>query len=209
MAEAQRTNKPSGKCHYCLMISKTCKEASKTIPARGGAPKEEYLFINAEEEFFYEVRSRAGQQHGSTCWNFFNSFFCTCLEKKDLICLPAISKHSLFLLFTASGHQVPLLGSGGGRLLPERQVVVRRRPHEAVQDCDADPGRQDACRHGQTEGEPDCVNLQINTRLLSVCVCVCVTPTLRICGFIDITCYWTAEGSLLFRTSLLHFFFFF
>ncbi|XP_075889555.1 protein BCCIP homolog [Nelusetta ayraudi] len=54
MAEAQRTNKPSGRCHYCLMISKTCKEASKSIPARGGAPKEEYLFINAEEEFFYE-----------------------------------------------------------------------------------------------------------------------------------------------------------
>ncbi|XP_035520177.1 protein BCCIP homolog [Morone saxatilis] len=54
IAEAQRTNKPSGKCHYCLMISKTCKEASKSIPARGGAPKEEYMFVNAEEEFFYE-----------------------------------------------------------------------------------------------------------------------------------------------------------
>lgn len=57
IAEAQRTNKPSGRCHYCLMISKTCKEASKNIPARGGAPKEEYLFVNAEEEFFYEVKS--------------------------------------------------------------------------------------------------------------------------------------------------------
>lgn len=57
MAEAQRTNKPSGRCHYCLMISKTCKEASKNIPARGGAPTEEYMFLNAEEEFFYEVRS--------------------------------------------------------------------------------------------------------------------------------------------------------
>lgn len=57
MAEAQRTNKPSGRCHYCLMISKTCKEASKNIPARGGAPKEEYMFVNAEEEFFYEVKS--------------------------------------------------------------------------------------------------------------------------------------------------------
>ncbi|XP_061564619.1 protein BCCIP homolog [Cololabis saira] len=54
IAEAQRTNKPSGKCHYCLMISKTCKEASKNIPARGGAPKEEHMFVNAEEEFFYE-----------------------------------------------------------------------------------------------------------------------------------------------------------
>jgi hypothetical protein len=34
------------------MISKTCKEVTKSIPARGGAaPKEELLFINAEEEF--------------------------------------------------------------------------------------------------------------------------------------------------------------
>lgn len=39
------------------MISKTCKEASKNIPARGGAPKEEYMFVNAEEEFFCEVMS--------------------------------------------------------------------------------------------------------------------------------------------------------
>ncbi|XP_054454639.1 protein BCCIP homolog [Anoplopoma fimbria] len=54
IADAQSTNKPSGKCHYCLMISKTCKEANKSIPARGGAPKDEYLFVNAEEEFFYE-----------------------------------------------------------------------------------------------------------------------------------------------------------
>ncbi|XP_058476123.1 protein BCCIP homolog [Solea solea] len=54
LAEAQTTNKPSGRCHYCLMISKTCKEATKSIPARGGAPKEEYIFVNAEEEFFYE-----------------------------------------------------------------------------------------------------------------------------------------------------------
>lgn len=55
MAEAQRTNKPSGRCHYCLMISKTCKEAAKTIPVRGEAPKEEeYMFVNAEEEFFHE-----------------------------------------------------------------------------------------------------------------------------------------------------------
>ncbi|XP_026170986.1 protein BCCIP homolog [Mastacembelus armatus] len=54
IAEAQRTNKPSGKCHYCLMISKTCKEATKSMPVRGGAPKDEYMFVNAEEEFFYE-----------------------------------------------------------------------------------------------------------------------------------------------------------
>ncbi|KAK1794225.1 hypothetical protein P4O66_011121 [Electrophorus voltai] len=51
MAEAQKTNKPSGKCHYCLLISKTCQETKK--PARG-PPKGELLFVNAEEEFFYE-----------------------------------------------------------------------------------------------------------------------------------------------------------
>ncbi|KAG7264136.1 hypothetical protein CRUP_018678 [Coryphaenoides rupestris] len=56
MVEAQRTNKPSGKCHYYLMVSKTCKEVTKSIPARGGntAPSEELLFVNAEEMFFYE-----------------------------------------------------------------------------------------------------------------------------------------------------------
>ncbi|XP_061763544.1 protein BCCIP homolog isoform X2 [Nerophis ophidion] len=54
ITDAERTNKPSGKYHYCLMISKTCKESTKSIPARGGAPKNEYMFINAEEEFFYE-----------------------------------------------------------------------------------------------------------------------------------------------------------
>uniref|UniRef100_A0A673CSE5 Protein BCCIP homolog n=1 Tax=Sphaeramia orbicularis TaxID=375764 RepID=A0A673CSE5_9TELE len=61
IAEAQRTNKPSGKCHYCLLISKTCKEASKTIPARGGgAPKEEYMFINqAILKFHYSVQEEA------------------------------------------------------------------------------------------------------------------------------------------------------
>lgn len=90
----------------------------------------------------------------------------TCLE----YCLPAIFEHrrALLLLLTASRHQVPLLGPGGGGLLSERQVVVRRRPHEAVQDSDADTSGQDACRHGQTQGEPDCVNFQINTRLLYI-----------------------------------------
>lgn len=60
ISEAERTNKPSGKYHYCLMISKTCKEAGKGIPA----PKNEYTFINAEEEFFYEVLKT---RRGLTC----------------------------------------------------------------------------------------------------------------------------------------------
>ncbi|KAJ3608389.1 hypothetical protein NHX12_025436 [Muraenolepis orangiensis] len=72
MAEAQRTNKPSGKCHYCLMISKTCKEPTKTIPARGGAaPTDDLHFVNAEEEFFYEHAtlkfSYSVQDEADTC----------------------------------------------------------------------------------------------------------------------------------------------
>lgn len=112
------------------------------------------------------LRATAPLDWWMCCWNFLNqSISCT-----GLICLPAISQRSLFrLLSAASGHQVPLLGPGGGRLLPERQVVLRWRPHEAVQDCDADTSRQDACHHGQTEGQPDCVNLQLNTRLLCIC----------------------------------------
>lgn len=39
------------------MISKTCKEAAKTIPARA-PPKDEYMFVNAEEEFFFEVKDK-------------------------------------------------------------------------------------------------------------------------------------------------------
>uniref|UniRef100_G3NDN2 Protein BCCIP homolog n=1 Tax=Gasterosteus aculeatus aculeatus TaxID=481459 RepID=G3NDN2_GASAC len=78
LADAQRTNKPSEKCHYCLMISKTCKEANKSVPARGGAPKDEYLFVNAEEEFFYEQAilkfHYSVQEDADTClsgrWSF-------------------------------------------------------------------------------------------------------------------------------------------
>ncbi|XP_077358674.1 protein BCCIP homolog [Festucalex cinctus] len=54
ISEAERTNKPSGKYHYYLMISKTCMQASKTVTGRGPDPKDEYMFINAEEEFFFE-----------------------------------------------------------------------------------------------------------------------------------------------------------
>ncbi|KAK9530228.1 hypothetical protein VZT92_011747 [Zoarces viviparus] len=78
IAEAQRTNMPSGKCHYCLMISKTCKEANRSIPSRGGAPKDEYLFVNAEEEFFCEQAilkfNYSVQEDADTClsgrWSF-------------------------------------------------------------------------------------------------------------------------------------------
>lgn len=58
LSEAQRTNKPCGKCHYYLLISKTFTEATKSNSKRKegrNQPKEELMFANAEEEFFHEV----------------------------------------------------------------------------------------------------------------------------------------------------------
>lgn len=58
LTEAQRTNKPCGKCHYYLLISKTFTEATKSNSKRKEVrnhPKEELMFANAEEEFFHEV----------------------------------------------------------------------------------------------------------------------------------------------------------
>ncbi|XP_049620468.1 BRCA2 and CDKN1A-interacting protein [Suncus etruscus] len=56
LAEAQRTNKPCGKCHFFLLISKTFVDAGKDGSRRkpGGQGIEELRFANAEEEFFYE-----------------------------------------------------------------------------------------------------------------------------------------------------------
>lgn len=57
-AEAHRTNKPCGKCHFYLLISKTFVEAGKSNSKkkRSNQKKEALMFANAEEEFFYEVR---------------------------------------------------------------------------------------------------------------------------------------------------------
>uniref|UniRef100_A0A8C5PX23 Protein BCCIP homolog n=1 Tax=Leptobrachium leishanense TaxID=445787 RepID=A0A8C5PX23_9ANUR len=53
LAEAQRTNKPCGKCYYYLILSKTFMEAAKK--GRGGTRgQNEMMFANAEDEFFYE-----------------------------------------------------------------------------------------------------------------------------------------------------------
>lgn len=101
MAEAQRTNKPSGKCHYCLMISKTCKEASKTIPGRGGPPKEEYLFINAEEEFFYEVRLVQSSNRMDLLLQFF-LLFMSCKKRKIT---SIVSQQYLNILSSSSSQQ--------------------------------------------------------------------------------------------------------
>ncbi|XP_069836131.1 BRCA2 and CDKN1A-interacting protein [Dendropsophus ebraccatus] len=54
LAEAQRTNKPCGKCYYYILICKTFTEAAKKSGGTGSKGKEEMMFANAEEEFFYE-----------------------------------------------------------------------------------------------------------------------------------------------------------
>uniref|UniRef100_A0A8D1DDB3 BRCA2 and CDKN1A-interacting protein n=1 Tax=Sus scrofa TaxID=9823 RepID=A0A8D1DDB3_PIG len=59
LAEAHRTNKPCGKCHFYLLISKTFVEAGKSNSKKkwSDPKKEELMFANAEEEFFYEEES--------------------------------------------------------------------------------------------------------------------------------------------------------
>ncbi|KAM5320292.1 BRCA2 and CDKN1A-interacting protein isoform 3-T3 [Glossophaga mutica] len=59
LAEAHRTNKPCGKCHFYLLISKTFVEAAKnnSRQKRSSHQKDELVFANAEEEFFYEEES--------------------------------------------------------------------------------------------------------------------------------------------------------
>ncbi|XP_074963776.1 BRCA2 and CDKN1A-interacting protein [Phalacrocorax aristotelis] len=81
LTEAQRTNKPCGKCHYYLLISKTFTEATKSNSKRRegrNQQKEELMFANAEEEFFYEKAflkfSYSVQEESDTClggrWSF-------------------------------------------------------------------------------------------------------------------------------------------
>ncbi|XP_053548494.1 BRCA2 and CDKN1A-interacting protein [Bombina bombina] len=53
LEEAQKTNKPCGKCLYYILLSKTFVEAAK-VSRQGLQGKEELTFANAEEEFFYE-----------------------------------------------------------------------------------------------------------------------------------------------------------
>ncbi|XP_074446484.1 BRCA2 and CDKN1A-interacting protein [Larus michahellis] len=81
LTEAQRTNKPCGKCHYYLLISKTFTEATKSSSKRRegrNQQKEELMFANAEEEFFYEKAllkfNYSVQEESDTClggrWSF-------------------------------------------------------------------------------------------------------------------------------------------
>ncbi|XP_025921390.1 BRCA2 and CDKN1A-interacting protein isoform X1 [Apteryx rowi] len=81
LTDAQRTNKPCGKCHYYLLISKTFTEATKSNSKRRegrSQQKEELMFANAEEEFFYEKAllkfNYSVQEESDTClggrWSF-------------------------------------------------------------------------------------------------------------------------------------------
>nr|XP_020647159.1 BRCA2 and CDKN1A-interacting protein isoform X1 [Pogona vitticeps] len=56
LIEAQRTNKPCGRCYYYLLISKTFTDKKSGVKKKGSSThqKEELMFSNAEEEFFYE-----------------------------------------------------------------------------------------------------------------------------------------------------------
>ncbi|XP_006867496.1 PREDICTED: BRCA2 and CDKN1A-interacting protein [Chrysochloris asiatica] len=80
LVEAHRTNKPCGKCHFYLLISKTFVETGKTNARdqRSNQKTEELMFANAEEEFFYEKAllkfSYSVQEESDTClggrWSF-------------------------------------------------------------------------------------------------------------------------------------------
>ncbi|XP_007079763.2 BRCA2 and CDKN1A-interacting protein isoform X1 [Panthera tigris] len=80
LAEAHRTNKPCGECSFYLLISKTFVEAGKNNPRkkRSSQEKDELMFANAEEEFFYEKAilkfNYSVQEESDTClggrWSF-------------------------------------------------------------------------------------------------------------------------------------------
>uniref|UniRef100_A0A8D0DIB4 Protein BCCIP homolog n=1 Tax=Salvator merianae TaxID=96440 RepID=A0A8D0DIB4_SALMN len=54
LLEAQRTNKPCGKCYFYLLISKTFTDKNNTRKKGNSTHQKELMFSNAEEEFFYE-----------------------------------------------------------------------------------------------------------------------------------------------------------
>uniref|UniRef100_A0A8D2DR69 BRCA2 and CDKN1A-interacting protein n=1 Tax=Sciurus vulgaris TaxID=55149 RepID=A0A8D2DR69_SCIVU len=79
LAESHKTNKPCGKCSFYLLISKTFMEAGKTnSKKRWSNQKDELMFANAEEEFFYEKAvlkfNYSVQEESDTCpggrWSF-------------------------------------------------------------------------------------------------------------------------------------------
>ncbi|KAM4837483.1 BRCA2 and CDKN1A-interacting protein [Urocitellus parryii] len=79
LVESHRTNKPCGKCSFYLLISKTFVEAGKSNSKKKWSnQKDELMFVNAEEEFFYEKAvlkfNYSVQEESDTClggrWSF-------------------------------------------------------------------------------------------------------------------------------------------
>ncbi|XP_012510815.1 PREDICTED: BRCA2 and CDKN1A-interacting protein [Propithecus coquereli] len=80
LADAHKTNKPCGKCCFYLLISKTFVEAGKNNSKKkwSNQKKDELMFANAEEEFFYEKAilkfNYSVQEESDTClggrWSF-------------------------------------------------------------------------------------------------------------------------------------------
>uniref|UniRef100_A0A2K5CJW0 BRCA2 and CDKN1A-interacting protein n=1 Tax=Aotus nancymaae TaxID=37293 RepID=A0A2K5CJW0_AOTNA len=73
VAEAHKTNKPCGKCCFYLLIGKTFVEAGKNNSKKkwSNQKKDELMFANAEEEFFYEKAilkfNYSVQEESDTC----------------------------------------------------------------------------------------------------------------------------------------------
>ncbi|XP_045047552.2 BRCA2 and CDKN1A-interacting protein isoform X3 [Desmodus rotundus] len=147
LAEAHKTSKPCGKCYFYLLISKTFVEAAKnnSRKKRSGHQKEELVFANAEEEFFYELpltRERMSDPEFGVC-----------------------GVHCGSLCDVEGGPEVQLLGAGGERHTPGRQVGLRRRSDDTLAHGDADSVWRDAWDHGPAEGAPLSLALPVGSRV--------------------------------------------
>uniref|UniRef100_A0A8C4SG99 BRCA2 and CDKN1A interacting protein n=1 Tax=Erpetoichthys calabaricus TaxID=27687 RepID=A0A8C4SG99_ERPCA len=69
IAEAQRTNKPSGKCHYYLLISRTFKKLNKSRVKVRWNTKEEFFHEVAALTFNYSVQEESDSFLGGR-WSF-------------------------------------------------------------------------------------------------------------------------------------------
>ncbi|MBZ3873192.1 BRCA2 and CDKN1A-interacting protein [Sciurus carolinensis] len=79
LAESHKTNKPCGKYSFDLLISKTFVEAGKpNSKKRRSNQKDELMFANADEEFFYEKAvlkfNYSVQEESDTCLGGRRSF---------------------------------------------------------------------------------------------------------------------------------------
>lgn len=78
--KAHKTNKPCGMCYFYLLISKMFVEAGKKNSKKkwSNQKKDELMFANAEEEFFYKKTilkfNYSVQEESDTClggrWSF-------------------------------------------------------------------------------------------------------------------------------------------